>query len=75
MANPFQPGFSQGMYCSVDFEAGGQKQLTNVEVATLIGKKDLSAVYNAIKEPREWCTGWRDECERYEGPTGWYAYP
>ena len=74
MANPVEPGKTEGFYCSVDFRAGLLKR-SNAEVVTLVGDPDLIAVFNAIKPPKDWCSGWRDNCKRFEGFYGWSAYP
>ena len=55
MSNPFEPGKTEGMYCSVDYN-GASQWAKNIDVGSLIGNNNLDSIYNSMKKPKDWCT-------------------
>ena len=74
MSNPFEPGKTEGMYCSVDYN-GKSQWAKNIDVGSLIGNDNLSSIYNNMEKPKDWCADWSDGCVKYQGRIQWMPYP
>ena len=77
MSNPDVPGQTEGFYCNIQFN--DIDKTPRVQVATLIGKPDLTDIHFNSKQPLEWCTDiWSNRgeynCKRANNPYSWMAF-